>query len=95
MENGVLVPQESDDRRELLSTKRGGKTLHLVVKSDASGFWSNEGDAEALKQQERQERAISMELPRFGGQVSGLHGRECTGADELLLVVDWAEVANR
>ena len=59
MENGVLVPQESDDRRELLSTKRGGKTLHLVVKSDASGFWSNEGDAEALKQQERQERAIS------------------------------------
>jgi hypothetical protein len=59
MENGLLVPQESDDRRELLSTKRGGKTLHLVVKSDASGFWSNEGDAEALKQQERQERAIS------------------------------------
>lgn len=59
MENGVLVPQESDDRRELLSTKRGGKTLHLVVKSDASGFWSNEGDAEALKQQERQERVIS------------------------------------
>jgi hypothetical protein len=59
MENGVLVPQESDDRRELLSTKRGGKTLHLVVKSDASGFWSNEGEAEALKQQERKERAIS------------------------------------
>jgi hypothetical protein len=59
MENGVLVPQESDDRRELLSTKRGGKTLHLVVKSDASGFWSNEGNAETLKQQERQERAIS------------------------------------
>jgi len=59
MENGVLVPQESDERRELLSTKRGGKTLHLVVRSDASGFWSNEGDAEALKQQERQERAIS------------------------------------
>jgi len=59
MENGVLVPQESDDRRELLSTKRGGKTLHLVVRSDASGFWSNEGDAEALKRQERQERAIS------------------------------------
>ncbi len=29
------------------------------MKSDASGFWSNEGDAEALKQQERQERAIS------------------------------------
>ena len=59
MENGIFVPQESDDRRELLSTKRGGKTLHLVVKSDATGFWSNEGDAEALKQHERQERAIS------------------------------------
>jgi hypothetical protein len=59
MESGVLVPQESDDRRELLSTKRGGKTLHLVVRSDASGFWSNEGDAEVLKQQERQERALS------------------------------------
>jgi hypothetical protein len=59
MENGQMVAQESDPRRELLSTKRGGKTLHLVVRSDASGFWSNEGDAEALKQQERQERAIS------------------------------------
>jgi hypothetical protein len=59
MENGQMVAQESDPRRELLSSKRGGKTLHLVVRSDASGFWSNEGDAEALKQQERQERAIS------------------------------------
>ena len=34
-------------------------------------------------------------LPRFSGQVSGLHGCECTGVDELLLVVDRAEVANR
>ena len=34
-------------------------------------------------------------LPRFSGQVSGLHAVECTGADELLLVVDRAEVANR
>ena len=37
----------------------------------------------------------AMELPQFGGQVSGLHGGECTGSDELLFVVDWAEVANR
>ena len=36
-----------------------------------------------------------VELPQFGGQVSGLHGGECTGSDELLFVVDWAEVANR
>lgn len=39
--------------------------------------------------------AIYMGLPRFGGQVSDLHGFECAGVDELLLVVDWAEVANR
>ena len=37
----------------------------------------------------------SLGLPRFSGQVSGLHGCECTGVDELLLVVDRAEVANR
>jgi hypothetical protein len=34
-------------------------------------------------------------LPRFSGQLSGPHGFECTGVDELLLVVDRAEVANR
>ena len=38
---------------------------------------------------------IQMGLPRFRGQVSGLHGGEFTGVDELLFVVDWAEVANR
>jgi hypothetical protein len=37
----------------------------------------------------------SLGLPRFGGQVSGLHGFECTGVDELLLVVDRAEVTDR
>ena len=37
----------------------------------------------------------TLELPQFGGQVSGLHGGECTGSDELLFVFDWAEVANR
>jgi len=31
-----------------------------------------------------------VELPRFGGQVSGPRGGECTGSDELLFVVDWA-----
>ena len=38
---------------------------------------------------------VAMGLPRFGGQVSGLHGGECTGSDELLFVVDRTEVANR
>ena len=59
MENGVMVAQESDPRRELLSTKRGGKTEHLIISSDASGFWDVHGDAEALKAQERIERTIS------------------------------------
>lgn len=59
MENGVLTPQESDPRRELLSTKRGGAALHLIVRSDASGFWSNEGSAENLKRQERRERTMA------------------------------------
>ena len=40
MENGQMVAQESDPRRELLSTKRGGKTEHLVVSSDEHGFCS-------------------------------------------------------
>jgi len=38
---------------------------------------------------------LGLGLPRFSGQVSGLHGCECTGVDELLLVVDRTEVANR
>jgi len=59
MENGAMVAQESDPRRELLSTKRGGKTEHLIISSDASGFWDVHGDAEALKAQERIERTIS------------------------------------
>lgn len=59
MENGILTPQESDPRRELLSTKRGGATLHLVIRSDSSGFWSNEGSADDLKRQERRERTLA------------------------------------
>lgn len=59
MENGVMTPQESDPRRELLSTKRGGATLHLIVSSDGSGFWSNDGSADDLKRQERRERTIA------------------------------------
>jgi len=59
MENGQMVAQESDPRRELLSTKRGGKTEHLIVSSDGSGFWDVHGTAEALKAQERQQRVIS------------------------------------
>lgn len=56
MEGNILTPQESDPRRELLSTKRGGATLHLVISSDGNGYWTNEGSAEDLKRQERQER---------------------------------------
>lgn len=59
MDGGQMVPQESDPRRELLSTKRGGATLHLVIRSDGSGFWSNEGSAEDLKRQERKQRAMA------------------------------------
>jgi hypothetical protein len=59
MENGQMVAQESDPRRELLSTKRGGKTEHLIVSSDEHGFWDVHGTAEALKAQERQQRTRS------------------------------------
>jgi len=58
MENNVLVPQEADPRRELLSTKRGGPTQHLIVRSDASGAWTNEGSAAALKTEERRQKSI-------------------------------------
>jgi Fe2+ or Zn2+ uptake regulation protein len=56
MEGGQMVAQESDPRRELISTKRGGGTLHLVVNSND---WSVEGTAEELKRQERQQHLIS------------------------------------
>jgi len=54
MENGVMTAQESDTRRQLVSTKRGGATEHLIVNSSD---WSLEGSAEALKTEERRERA--------------------------------------
>lgn len=57
MENGVMVAQEADPRRELLSTKRGGATMHLIVSSDGNGFWDRLGDAADLKREERKERA--------------------------------------
>ena len=56
MEGGALVAQESDPRRELISTKRGGATLHLVVNSND---WSVEGTADELKRQERQQHLLS------------------------------------
>lgn len=59
MQNGVMVPQEADPRRELLSTKRGGATLNLIVRSDASGHWVNEGDAAELKRQAQHEQAVA------------------------------------
>jgi hypothetical protein len=54
MENGVMVAQESDTRRQLVSTKRGGATEHLIIDSRD---WSLQGSAEALKTEERRERA--------------------------------------
>ena len=54
MENGGLVAQESDTRRQLVSTKPGGATEHLIVDSSD---WSLQGSAEALKTEERRERA--------------------------------------
>lgn len=56
MEGGALVAQESDPRRELISTKRGGATLHLVVNSND---WSVAGTADELKRQERQQHLLS------------------------------------
>lgn len=55
MEHGQRVACESDPRRELLSTKRGAATQHLIVNSDG---WTLEGTAEALKAEERRDRAI-------------------------------------
>ena len=56
MEGGALVAQESDPRRELISTKRGGATLHLVINSND---WSVDGTADELKRQERQQHLLS------------------------------------
>jgi hypothetical protein len=72
MENGVMTPQEADPRRELLSTKRGGATLHLVIRSDATGFWTNEGSAEDLKRQERKERTIANLTDAQSAAISAL-----------------------
>jgi len=72
MEGGLLLPQESDPRRELLSTKRGGATLHLVIRSDSSGFWSNEGSAADLKAQERKERTIANLTEAQGAVIAAL-----------------------
>lgn len=58
-EGGQMVPQESDPRRELISTKRGGPPLHLIVSSDGSGAWRSEGSAADLKRAERLERAVA------------------------------------
>jgi len=53
------VPQEADPRRELISTKRGGPTVHVVIASDSSGAWLNQGSAEDLKREERRQRAVA------------------------------------
>jgi Fe2+ or Zn2+ uptake regulation protein len=59
MINGTMVPQEADPRRELLSTKRGGKTEHLIIASDSNGFWEVRGNAAELKRQELHESALA------------------------------------
>jgi len=51
-----MVPQESDPHRELVSTKRGGPAVQLVVNSNG---WTVEGTAGELKKQEQQQRLIS------------------------------------
>jgi hypothetical protein len=64
MESGQSVPQESDPRRDLLSTKRGGPTVHLIVASDHSGAWDCHGSADELKRQQRQERVLENLTPQ-------------------------------
>ena len=54
IQHGQRVARETDPRRELLSTKRGGATEHLVVNSNT---WALEGTAEELKAEERRQRA--------------------------------------
>lgn len=36
-----------------------------------------------------------VELPRFRGQVSGLHMNDCRGCRKALLVIDWTEETDR
>jgi hypothetical protein len=59
MQDGVMVAQESDPRREFISTKRGGPTAHLVIASDGNGAWTCQGSAEDLQRSERRERTLA------------------------------------
>lgn len=34
-------------------------------------------------------------FPRFGGHRSGIRGSECTGSDELLFLINRAQIAQR
>jgi hypothetical protein len=52
MEHGQMVAEESNPNRELLSTKRGGATLHVVVRMAETG-WELIGDAGEQKRQQR------------------------------------------
>jgi hypothetical protein len=75
-EHGVMVPQEADPRRELLSTKRGGAAVHIVVSSDSSGAWANEGSAAELKTAERKERALANLTDHQQTVLAALEGQE-------------------
>jgi hypothetical protein len=76
VENGIPVPQEADPRRELLSTKRGGKTLHLCISSDESGRWTCHGSAEEMKRQERLERTVSNLTEAQSDVLAALEARD-------------------
>jgi hypothetical protein len=76
IENGIPVPQEADPRRELLSTKRGGKTLHLCISSDERGRWTCHGSAEEMKRQERLERTVSNLTESQSDVLAALEARE-------------------
>jgi hypothetical protein len=55
MEHGQMVADETSPERELLSTKRGGPTVHLIVRMDA-GNWSLVGDAGEQKRERQREQ---------------------------------------
>lgn len=51
-EHGQRIACETDPRRELLSTKRGGAPTHLIIDSQT---WNVSGSAKELKEEERRE----------------------------------------
>ncbi|WP_228009301.1 helicase RepA family protein [Cyanobium sp. LEGE 06113] len=80
MEHGQMVADEASPERELLSTKRGGPTVHLVVRMDAEG-WSLVGDAgehKRQRQREHQRRSLTKEQHRVLEALDGQAGQFLT-----------------